>query len=139
MIMKATDLMIGDIVRLDDKTMKVAEIYGSTRIPLSYSCRLIGEYGSYTTGVVFPVPLTREILIKNGWNETKPHWFYNEINGIYLAESTADDGWIWETICTSTDGQVCIKPISTIKYVHELQHILRICKFTTEADNFKIK
>lgn len=136
--MKATDLMIGDIVRFDDKIMKVAEIYGDTRIPLSYSCRLIDEYGSYTTGVVFPVPLTREILVANGFKGKEVMEYRFEEDGetynLYLKEmfnkNGEQDAW-----GTNVGG---VLP-SIVTYVHELQHILRLAGLREKANSFRIE
>ena len=137
-----TNIMIEDWVNTSMGNCKVFCIWGDTQ---AVAVQTYDERGNEseiricsTKSDYHGVPLTKEILIKNGWNETKPHWFYNETNGICLAESTAGDGWIWEMIWTNTEGQVCIKPISTIKSVHELQHILRVCEFITKADRFKV-
>jgi hypothetical protein len=136
-----TNLMIGDWVETEFGNFKVLSIFGDWHGVEVQNYNNEGNNFSIDDSIDLNckgVPLTKEILIKNGWNETKPHWFYNENNYIYLAESTAGDGWLWEMIWTNTEGQVCIKPISTIKYVHELQHILRVCEFTTKADRFEV-
>lgn len=75
------------------------------------------------------VPLTPEILKKNGFHyfsgSIYPYW-YNEVVDITV-ESSAD-----------AFGTEVLGRITEIKYVHELQHLLRSCGLNDFANNFEI-
>ena len=70
---------------------------------------------------IAPVPLTSEILDKNdfGAKQIGLHEFllYNEDNDMYLEWSDLDNRYTYNDFCRS-------KNFITIKYVHELQHLL---------------
>ena len=76
-----------------------------------------------------PIPLTTEILEKNGWART----------GIFFTEKRIDENTHlrWADICGSVLSQgnyyMC-----DCKYVHTLQHALRLCGLDELANNFKI-
>lgn len=107
--MKATELMIGDWVK--SRTGMNVKIVG---ISHDYPC------------VYEPIPLTSEILEKNGCVMVDKgdygEWHIKENPNIPLWQHT-------EFIIF--DGVV-------INYVHELQHALRLCGLNELADNFKI-
>lgn len=83
-----------------------------------------------------PIPLTPEILEKNGFGFVKSSDKDTVWNG----------WWIYEdlelgTCCLNGDWPCFINiDDSNIKceYVHQLQHALRLCKLDELADNFKI-
>ena len=130
--MKATDLMIGDFVKLDDKIMKVVEIYGSTRVPLTSSCRLIGEYGTYTTGEVDPVPLTEELLRTNAWS-------YDEGQGGWIDYRVLNMCGVPHSISSEKGEKFFFDDSIPISFIHELQHCLRLVGQNDLANNFKIR
>ena len=72
-----------------------------------------------------PIPLTSEILEKNGWwFNTEDMWLHDEVNFII-------EKW---------SGRFQCYDINDIKLdsVHQLQQILRLCGLNELADNFKI-
>lgn len=83
-----------------------------------------------------PIPLTPEILEKNGFGFVKSSDKDTVWNG----------WWIYEdlelgTCCLNGDWPCFINiDDSNIKceYVHQLQHALRLCKLDELADNFKV-
>lgn len=88
-----------------------------------------------------PIPLTPEILEKNGW-DTSPYsilkvcndkWleFYHHERRLRLWWKGIDE---WQN--HAEVQEVCFQCNCT--YVHELQHALRLCGLTDIADNFKI-
>jgi len=93
----------------------------SIKIDSTYMSLLAKGKGFF---VVEPVPLTEEILDLNpgliGRNE-------NETRGI------CSYGFIYEDGCL-TDGVDIV-----LKYVHELQHFMRLCGHKDEANALKIK
>lgn len=82
---------------------------------------------------VRPIPLTTEILEKNGWEKkamnrgiknghlvyTKPDIEEYGYFPIYIEKGIGDEFDVYPF----TDNNVC-KPIAYIKYVHQLQHLL---------------
>ena len=125
-VMKATELMIGDWILYGDKPVKVLQL---------------SENGKY--GWVKPIPLTYEILKKNGFKEAalrEPNttnlvrkWWSKHgeiyIKEYYLARS--------REIVYVVGGGSRMR-IENIYMVHQLQHALRICELDELADNFKI-
>lgn len=123
--MKATDLMVGDWVCLKDDVqyespMKVDGI-------LVHNISLEGEgFLGDADEIISPIPLTAEIMEKNGFNRYYESNFYSLLNGFNVA--IADEHYI--TSAFNVD--------ITVYYVHELQHALRLCGFNDIADNFKV-
>ena len=125
-IMKATELQIGDWILYGDKPVKVLQL---------------SENGKYDW--VKPIPLTYEILKKNGFKEAalkEPNttnlvrkWWSKHgeiyIKEYYLARSRE---------ITYVVGGGHRMRIENIYMVHQLQHSLRLCGLDELADNFKI-
>lgn len=82
---------------------------------------------------ILPIPLTTDILEKNGWVKEvmsrgikNSHWVYTKPDieeygyfPIYIEKGIGDEFDVYPF----TDNNVC-KQIAYIKYVHELQHLL---------------
>lgn len=85
-----------------------------------------------------PIPLTPGILEKNGFvfnNEYFPEvWTSKDSRVILTQEGTSWKTWYIHIYSEdfSTIGDV------ECDYVHELQHVLRLCGLNDLADNFKI-
>ena len=80
---------------------------------------------------VKPIPLTPKILEKNGF------WVMKKVdNGAEEYIAYAIDGLIFH-YNRDNDYYFPNTPISW-KYVHELQHALRLCGLNELADNFKV-
>lgn len=126
--MKAVDLMIGDWVKIKghldyDKVQEIARDE-NMQWYISFACSAT-LFRAYEFE---PVPLTPEILEKNGW----------EHDGIFMNKR------IDENTCFSwTDryGAALYKNtyhMCDCNYVHTLQHALRLCGLDELADNFKL-
>lgn len=90
-----------------------------------------------------PIPLTAEILEKNGFgmfkydrwvqyyrifgNSVIPFVLYSTIGGEMLSQEV-------DIFSTSTNTNCGID----VNYVHEIQHALRLCRLNELADNFKV-
>ena len=88
---------------------------------------------SISNNAIRPIPLTPEILEKNGWVKEvmsrgvkNSHWVYTKPDieeygyfPIYIEKGIGDEFDVYPF----TDNNVCTQ-IAYIKYVHELQHLL---------------
>ena len=109
--MKANELMIGDWVLYGDKSVKVLQL---------------SENSKYDW--VKPIPLTYEILKKNGWKASEDGYEY-----------IADEATIQ---CCLPEMRGCLSGVEIAyfqcEYVHQLQHLLRLCGRDELANNFKV-
>ena len=76
-----------------------------------------------------PIPLTPEILEKNGWKETEYWHEYKDGNTIIQCSLHK----IWGII-----NEIEIEHFKC-EYVHQYQHLLRLCGLDELADNFKVQ
>ena len=113
--METKELMIGDKVMV-----KVL-----SQIPDTYVLHTWTANDYSRSLQVKPIPLTPEILEKNGW------WYGIEDIWLHDGVSFCVEKW---------NGKFQCYDITQIKLdsVHELQHALRLCGLTDLADNFKV-
>ena len=90
----------------------------------------------WAIGCIEPIPLTPEILEKNGfvfdcdfWTIANPR--YNNVRMVTYY-SIGDD------VADAFLGHWAFDENYAIDYVHELQHALRLCGLNELADNFKV-
>lgn len=118
--MKANELMVNDWVSYEGAKCRVAGfLYGKCEVTYPR----IGET-IYDVPLkhILPVPLTREILEKNGWKEAVlRHW---NIEEDFAIEKGEDGNMFWFLRGVSL---VC-----SLNFVHELQHALRLCGIDKE-------
>lgn len=122
--MEAKELMIGDWVynTHNRQNEQVAEI-GSGLVMLAYN-------DLYEYDEIEPIPITKEILEKNGFKEDDDG-VYGDSNSYFIPtyQSGFDIG-TWETHIEPTEG---IGDFSgNLKYVHQLQHALKLCGIKKE-------
>lgn len=129
--MIAKDLMVGDWVQVNKEAFKVLAILHLDIISVSDK---IGDFYQIDVNSIEPIPLTPEILEKNGF-EFK--W----------------DGWIWcedkemetqNSFIQFSNGEVRIVEVNylhkaatkfrNVQNVHELQHVLRLCGIVKEIE-----
>ena len=120
--MNAQDLMIGDWVynKYIDKPMQV--------YPMMFS-QMFRSHPDATTEDynIFPIPLTPEILKKNGWKQ--------DFDEVYVWKDGAA-----HYISIDLDGKTRIYVATlyifgmALGYVHELQHALRLCGIEKEIE-----
>ena len=133
--MEATELMIGDWVGrvFDDKRIDYRQV----------DWIRTGEIGMryqkvWAIGCIEPIPLTPEILEKNGIKKRRDEYAVFGWEGMKQWYVTLEDFKpqydFW--FITSSDRDLNIS--GQIRYVHQLQHALRICGLDELADNFKI-
>ena len=120
--MKANELMIGDFVLDGNDYAQVTSITCDGNIETTYN-----EHSNIE--LIEPIPLTQEILEKNGIKKDMHGRmvgeYFNEDAEGYL-EISVNSKEIWWTI--NYDEYNIIQ----FKYVHELQHALRLCRIEKE-------
>lgn len=118
--MKAEELMIGDWVNVgNDEFAFPDQIYslGYDEVDSGHGDMV----GTYRYDELFPIPITPEILEKNGFvKQGFPGW------EIY----TEDFLILWRIRCFNAANGSFHR--SHISYVHELQHALRLCGIKKE-------
>jgi hypothetical protein len=107
--MKATELMIGDWVYYGKKPVKVLQL---------------SEGKDYKE--INPIPLTSEILEKNGFERLGTNYFLL-CYPFGLTNPSTHDNYKDNYYLRVSDKSV------NIKFVHELQHALRLCGIDKET------
>ena len=117
----------GDIVMYDNRIHTIMDTLELNNYELSYIRHQVNQLE------LSGVPLTTEILEKNGWKEEvmsrgvkNSHWVYTKPDieeygyfPIYIEKGIGKEFDVYPF----TGNHVC-KQIAFIKYVHELQHLL---------------
>lgn len=118
------DLMIGDW--LQDSFGNIGQVY---RLDLGrVHLRLLQERPQdeeYIVHDIEPIPLTPEILEKNGLDNAPLGCHFDEDKYMVLEISSEKEGIYW-TINYNEYG------ILKLKYVHQLQHALKLCGIDKE-------
>ena len=130
--MKANELMIGDWVRHANGTpMQVEKI----------------DYRGFACGIPHcwdynniyePIPITKELLEKNGFVRENLITSYNHYTGIDNRVCLTNDFYsmnsrnMWTAHIDSED--YCTIANCELTYLHELQHLLKLCNIDFEFD-----
>lgn len=109
----------GDIVEYDNKVMVVKEPRDGSHFDLS--CPKEGlVYCFVDIDEIKPIPITSEILEKNGWKNDGYDWYRLPTKRAYLY-TTKDITTLGEfLVCVGLDRHNLV----SINFVHQLQHIL---------------
>ena len=134
--MKANELMIGDWVMQFGEPRRIVGIRTDAFYP--YIKTNMGDtwYEEGMKDLAEPIPLTPEILEENGFISNK--FNINDVfgtrfdlgNHYYLIFYNSNKGGSLTKYYTSQSGFY----ITTIEYVHELQHALRLCGIEKEIE-----
>ena len=107
----------GDIVMYDNKIHTIMDTLGVNNYELSYIGHPVNQLE------LSGVPITPEILEKNGWRELKSKrytWWKTRLDGFYyFIKPNKDYPSIWELCRGNTRYR-----FKKIKYVHQLQHFI---------------
>lgn len=157
--MKVNELMVGDWVKIktygvSDKFertkayiyVKIAEI-GSGLITVEYNNDIKEPYRICENTEIEPIPLTPEILEKNGFEKTQIHGekqddIFQCFDGEIIIEvGTYDPNFILIHYRYETPDEINSGDLSSIVkvdggkfYLHELQHALRLCGIEKEIE-----
>lgn len=124
--MEAKDLMVGDYVSLNNlkhTTVKISKL--DNKSATLYDGK---NYMTFNYEYFSPIPLTEELLELNNFVKSRFNEFrfqYTIKNKLYLKD--------WH------DKWFIYNDTLEIRYVHELQHLLRLCGEDEIADKFKVK
>lgn len=117
--MNVYDLMIGDLVQFDEDTCVIEELrVDGTAVLVAMNTDLTSVDGDQVdVEELYPIPLTEDILVKNGWRK---HIM------LYKNEWYGDIGLFEEY------GKFYYMDLK-IEYVHQLQHLLRLVGIKKEV------
>ena len=117
--MKAKELKIGDLITCYGEILKVASCD-------MFMCSAWDENNDLCDHINYddlsPIPLTSEILEKNGWKEDDEIWGIDYTFGHLHIEFFSNGKEIEAMVSVTDDRDVCC--LRQIKYIHELQHLL---------------
>lgn len=149
MAMKATDLMVGDYIRMGGVVRKVTGIYGDGRDkPQDMMLNTIIPALNFPDGnlsfraeYAYPIPLSAEMLEENGFKKFNFHdiegqhqwtWWLDTLTNVSLwtreLKDDPKDGWMVRV--ESPLASCCLK----IEHVHELQHVLQLHAIDKEIE-----
>ena len=131
--MKPTDLMLNDWVLWNSRYVQIVRTcaytyyYGHREVWLAH-CNDDNFIECHDMSTISPIPLTPKILKKNGWKETA-YWHEYQYNKITI-----------QCCLPELRGKINGIEVEHFKceYVHQYQHLLRLCGLDELADNFKI-
>ena len=133
--MKANELMIGDWFRCTDPTpMKITAID-------SWNMVVEDQEGfKVEVGDLQPIPLTEDILLKNGFESYEERYrLITADDAIFVEHIIAEtNDFFWFTNKSRVFRQIKPSIVCNFNYVHEIQHLLRLCGLTDLADHFKV-
>lgn len=128
--MKTEELMIGDWVLYREEVLKVTSLYtkrGANEIGF-------GESEDFWVDIsnIEPIPLTPEILEKNGFeaddkNKDMLYWNWSICEDCVSYDKETGTIRIFHTL-----GRLVF--VHPLRYVHELQHALRLCGIEKEIE-----
>lgn len=143
--MKVNELMIGDLINGFGVVRRVTGIHGlerpeddgllTTMVP---GCEFPESNLSFRPCYARPIPLTGEILEKNGFNNRHRRWMWKKKDNycrikVSFAPKLEIEGEIFDEppISLQVDGDTFSLNI-IVEYVHELQHALKLCGIEKE-------
>lgn len=122
--MKVNELMIGDILKCNEFSCSGHRVEYISEM----DCEIGADGELYSLDHLFPIPLTYEILKKNGWKDAEFCCEYQDGNTFIQAHLPDMRGRI---------NGVEIEYFQC-EYVHQYQHLLRLCGLDKLADNFEV-
>lgn len=130
--MKTNKLMIGDWVNnlIDNKYYKIFSLLTNDVI-LENNESIFG----YSCHDIEPIPLTAEILEKNGFVEFMPHNWQIVIDNIMIELRAPEHNMaIWLDWNEHDTGTYASYMLPRPDYVHELQHALKFCEIDKKIE-----
>ena len=144
--MKATDLMIGDWVLINNIPHKIQAIDSiDAEIQADDEIYYVGEDRCHSEDKIEGIPLTPEILEKNGFHlelssdkeNVYSHFDKGDCTPIIFL-SAGQEKWTLHVKNYILKKCLDFTIFHDTLYVHELQHTLQLCGLDELADNFKV-
>ena len=146
--MVVTELMIGDLISMNGVVRKVTSIHQKeTENGVDLITTMIPGFTFPITNLSFrpscaqPIPLTPDILEKNGFEKLDfSHYHIKDRTLVLDADGKWDGPLSWHWVVTEIDTNAKGQPVvldyyvATINYVHELQHAMRLCGIDKEIN-----
>ena len=121
--MDKRDLMIGDLVQVPCLIDNVEHYDAWCKVKQLRDCDLdVIGFKELKYNEVMPIPVTREILEKFGFQQISTNK--------YVSDKVTIAVFAEEFLVTVKSGNARV--MITIKYVHELQHTLKLCGIDNE-------
>ena len=143
--MKLTDLAILDWVLINNTPHKIQAIDSiDAEILADDESYYVGEDRYHSEDKIEGVPLTPEILEKNGFERSViiPSKFYRNTDNerlIFCPHSSCYDlGYVHWNESNDADIMHRLEVQQPIMYIHQMQHALRLFGLDELADNFKV-
>lgn len=143
--MKATELMIGDLIFINNTPHKIQAIDSiDAEILADDELYYVGEDRCHSEDKIEPIPLTPEILEKNGFERSViiPSNFYRNTDNerlIFCPHSSCYDlGYVHWNESNDADIMHRLEVQQPIMYIHQMQNALRLFGLDQLADNFKV-
>ena len=138
--MEAKDVMVGDLVLdIDNRPVKIRQIL-KYRVLVDNSRRQYENFGN-----IKPIPLTVEILEKNGFVRQEEERGFSELYILYINDDYGYPIKIYPKFYMDKAHHLYIGYDDEgtylslyINYFHELQHALRLVGLNEVADNLKV-
>lgn len=139
--MKARDFMIGDWLQDEHGFPMYVTAVGTDYVYADFEGNEgdVWEYQDrdFRDGTAQPVELMQEMLLANGFKQESSKWTLKE-SGVLIGIENMD--LCFEGMARLFALSACGKIRDfRVRYVHELQHILRLMGCTSIADNFKLE
>jgi len=122
--MKVNELMVGDWVNVNGLNLKVGAIHAD-EIGVVDPDYKIYWCSDDEFDRIDPIPLTEEILLKNGFDKDERSRYYHE----YILELE-----LWDFDISWTNAGGFKYEDIRLAYVHQLQHLLRLCGIEKEIE-----
>ena len=128
--MKANELMIGDWVVYEGDTnysnpIRIEGMDIATDSLVTSDREDVGFEG------VEPIPLTMEIINKQGWKFHRHSWELDSCEG-YITDDVDYKGEHTGIFSFDIMGEEDLLLVKSIEYVHQLQHVLRLLEIDKE-------
>lgn len=135
--MKPEELQLGDIVTTTPSGMPIKVVAIHRKKVAYHACT--NRFSWVRIGLLQPIPLTPKILEKNGfvkYNEVSdtPPYDKDEEGNMYYSYKGEHKFWGWWQ-----PNNVYLIPVNAmvdleIKFVHQLQHAMRLCGINKEIE-----
>ena len=122
--MRASDLMIGDYVTVTPSGMLIQVAATHKRKVAYHACT--DKLSWVREGLLRPIPLTREILEKNGFEYCEVHRMYLYLDDFFDIKIRQYSDMMWEFTYCNNEMNLPDTQIAGIGYVHHLQHALNM-------------